>query len=156
MSRSARCLVVLLASLAVMTGVLTGCSSASAADALQRPAKDVSSAVRAASLAVDLRMEDSTTAAASSTAVDDMLGEVESATHEVHGVKAPLEDERAVRNDLLASFSTISRALVHARDVLGAPAAGPGEGQYQLSAVRDELRVATGQLDRLMAKAGIQ
>ncbi|MGF6834139.1 hypothetical protein QF015_002321 [Paenarthrobacter sp. TE4293] len=156
MSRSAGCLAVLLASLAVIAGLLTGCSPTSSADTLEGPAKDVSSAVRAASLAVDLRMADSTTAAAASTAADDMLGEVDSAAKEVHGFAAPTQEERALRNDMLASFSTISRALLHARDALTAPSADPGDGQARLATVQAELRTATEQLDSLMTKAGIQ
>jgi hypothetical protein len=159
MSKSARNLAAVLTFLAVIAVLLSGCSPRPSADTLEGPAEEVSSAVRAASLAVDLRMADRTTAAAASTAADDMLGEVESATDKIHGFDAPTQEERTLRNDMLASFSAISRALLHARDVLasssGEPAAS-SDGRVRLSTVQAELRTATEQLDSLMTKAGIQ
>ncbi|MBT2586651.1 hypothetical protein [Arthrobacter sp. ISL-95] len=159
MSKSSRSLAVVLALLAVIAGLVSGCSPRPSADTLEGPAKEVSSAVRAASLAVDLRMTDSTTASAASTAADDMLGEVEAATDKIHGFDAPTQEERTLRNDVLASFSAISRALLHARDVLTASSGEPAassDGQARLATVQAELRTATDQLDSLMTKAGIQ
>jgi len=159
MSKSARSLAVFLTFLAAIAGLVSGCSPHPSAGTLEGPAKEVSSAVRAASLAVDLRMADSTTAAAASTAADDMLGEVESATDKIHGFDAPTQEERTLRSDMLASFSAISRVLLHARDVLTASAGEPvasSDGQARLSSVKEELRTATDQLDSLMTKAGIQ
>ncbi|MGJ0385364.1 hypothetical protein [Paenarthrobacter nicotinovorans] len=158
MSKSPRLRTVLLTLLVAAAGVLAGCSQQPSADALKGPADEVSSAVRAASLAVDLRISDSTTAAAAATAADDMLGDVESATDEVHGLTAQTQEERVLRNDVLAAFSSISRALLHARDALSSSSNGPddGQGKARLSTVQGELRVATEQLDSLMTKAGIQ
>jgi len=158
MSKYPRFRNVALTLLVVVAGVLAGCSQQPSADALKGPAEEVSSAVRAASLAVDLRISDSTTAAAASTAADDMLGDVESATKEVHGLSAQTQEERTLRNDVLAAFSSVSRALLHARDALSSSSNGPndGQGKAQLSTVQGELRAATEQLDSLMTKAGIQ
>ena len=112
---------------------------------------------------MDLRIKDSTTAAAGSTAADDMLGEVGSATDEVEGFTAPTEKEKSLRDDMLATFATISRALLHARDALTAPGNAeqqeqgqPGSGADGLQEVLGELRSATDQLKALMTKAGIQ
>lgn len=156
-----RHLTAILLALAAIVGALSACSPRPSADALEGPAKDVSSAVRTATLAVDLRIKDNTTAAAGSTAADDMLREVESATDEVEGYAAPTEQERALREDVLAAFSGISRALLHSRDALTAPKSGPeqgqtGSGEAELSTALSELRSATDQLDALMRRAGIQ
>ena len=158
MSKAPRFRTLVLPILVILAALLAGCSQRPSAEALENPAKEVSSAVRAASLAVDLRIADSTTAAAASTTADDMLGDVESATNEVHGLSAQTQEERVLRNDALAAFSSISRALLHARDALSSSSGGPndGQGQAQLSSVQGELRVATEQLDSLMTKAGIQ
>jgi len=144
--------------LVILSVMLAGCSQRPSAEALKSPAKEVSSAVRAASLAVDLRIADSATAAASSTTADDMLGDVEAATNQVHGLSAQTEEERTLRTDVLAAFSSVSRAVLHARDALSSSSgsSGDGQGQSQLSAVQGELRAATEQLDNLMTKAGIQ
>ncbi|MDI2034714.1 hypothetical protein [Paenarthrobacter nitroguajacolicus] len=158
MSKFPRSRTVVLTFLVILSALLTGCSQRPSAEALESPAKEVSSAVRAASLAVDLRISDSTTAAAASTTADDMLGDVESATDHVHRLSAQTQEERVLRNDALAAFSSISRALLHARDALTSSSGGPndGQGQTQLTTVQGELRVATEQLDSLMTKAGIQ
>ncbi|MFC8040694.1 hypothetical protein ACFUOZ_15185 [Paenarthrobacter sp. NPDC057355] len=149
---------VVLTLLLVLAALLAGCSQRPSADALEGPAKEVSSAVRAASLAVDLRIADSTTAAAASTTADDMLGDVESATDHVHRLSAQTQEEGMLRNDVLGAFSSVSRALLHARDALS-PTSGvsdDAQGRAELSTVQAELRVATDQLDNLMTKAGIQ
>ncbi|MFF2841359.1 hypothetical protein [Paenarthrobacter sp. NPDC057981] len=144
--------------LLIVAALLAGCSQRPAADSLEGPAKEVASAVRAASLALDLRIADSTTAAAASTTADDMLGDVESATDHVHRLSAQTQEESMLRNDVLAAFSSVSRALLHARDALS-PTSGvsdDAQGRAELSTVQGELRVATDQLDNLMTKAGIQ
>jgi len=160
-SQYGRRLATILLALAVLAGALTACSQRPSPEALKGPAKDVFSAVQAATLAVDLRIKNSTTAAAGSTAADDMVGEVESATDEVEGFTAPTEEEKSLRDDMLTSFATISRAMLHARDALTAPSGGPEQGQpgsgaHGLPEVLGELRNATDQLKALMTKAGIQ
>ncbi|WP_224088964.1 hypothetical protein [Arthrobacter sp. StoSoilB13] len=166
MSRYGKRLTTILLALAVLAGALTACSQRPSPEALKGPAKDVFSAVQATTLAVEIRIKNSTTAAAGSTAADDMLGEVESATDEVEGFSAPTEEEKSLRDDMLASFATVSRALLHARDALTAPAGSPqpsgpeqgqsGSGENGLPQVLAELRSATDQLKALMTKAGIQ
>jgi len=159
MSKTARRVAVVLAFLAVIAGLVSGCAPQPSADTLKGPAKEVASAVRAGSLAVELRMADSTTAAAASTAADDMLGQVESATDKLHGFSAPTPEERTVRSNMLASFSAVSRALLHARDALNASSGAPlasADIRDMLSTVQSELRAATDQLDNLMTRAGIQ
>ncbi|BCW37700.1 hypothetical protein StoSoilA2_37560 [Arthrobacter sp. StoSoilA2] len=170
-SRYGKRLTTILLALAVLAGALTACSQRPSPEALKGPAKDVFSAVQATTLAVEIRIKNSTTAAAGSTAADDMLGEVESATDEVEGFTAPTEEEKSLRDDMLASFATVSRALLHARDALTAPAGSPqpsgpqpsgpeqgqsGSGENGLPQVLAELRSATDQLKALMTKAGIQ
>jgi hypothetical protein len=140
---------------------MTACSPHPSPDTLEGPAKEVFSAVQAATLAVDLRIKNSTTAAAGATAADDMLGEVESATDEVEGFTAPTQEEKLLRDDMLASFAAISRAILHARDALTAPDNGTeqgqaGSGEHGLPNVLRELRSATDQLEALITKAGIQ
>ena len=167
MTRQGGRLAAIFLALAVLAGALAACSPRPSAETLEKPAKDVFAAVQAATLAVDLRIKDSTTAAAGSTAADDMLGEVESATDEVEGFTAPTEKEKSLRDDMLATFATISRALLHARDALTAPGNAPGKAEQQehgqsgagadgLPEVLGELRSATDQLKALMTKAGIQ
>jgi hypothetical protein len=123
--------------------------------------KDAAAAVRTTAVAVELRLKDHTTAAAGSTAADDMLKQVDSATREVQQSSAGNGDDQDLREDALAAFATISRALVHARDALAAPQGGPEAGRTgsepsNLMPVLDELHRASDQLDALMTKAGIQ
>ncbi|MFJ4210446.1 hypothetical protein ACIPY2_18485 [Paenarthrobacter sp. NPDC089675] len=106
-----------------------------------------------------MRMKEHTTAAAGSTAADDMLKQLDSAAKDVKSIGAPTQDEQKLRDDVLATFTTVSRAMVHARDALAAPQGGPEAGQSEssnLAPVLDELHNASNQLDALMTKAGIQ
>lgn len=146
---------------ALLVGVLSACSEGPSTQALEGPMKDASAAVRTTAMAVELRLKDHTTAAAGSTAADDMLKQVDSATKEVQGSSAANEDDQNLRDGVLSAFATISRALIHARDALAAPQGGPEVGRIgsepsKLMPVLDELHRASDQLDALMTKAGIQ
>lgn len=146
-----------LAALAILVAVLSGCSPSPTAETLEGPAKSVAAALRATTLAVDLRSSDRTTAAAGTTVADDMLREVQTAIDEVESFTAATEAEQTLRDDTVAAFSTISRTILHARDALTAPTGESDDGQIgQLPTVLDELRSATDQLDALMTRAGIQ
>lgn len=113
--------------------------------------------MQATILAVELRNTDRTTAAAGTTVADDMLGEVESAIDEVEGLAVATDDDQILRDDMVATFSTVSRSILHARDALTAPRGEPDLSQpRQLPVVLGELKEATEQLDALMTKAGIQ
>ncbi|MFJ5956842.1 hypothetical protein ACIQC5_12900 [Paenarthrobacter sp. NPDC092416] len=154
--RSGRALAATLVMLAVLAGALAACSPRPAADALEGPAKSVSAAVRATTLAVDLRSSDRTTAAAGTTVADDMLGEVESAIDEVESI-ALIQEERGLRDDMLAAFSVVARSILHARDAMTVPSGESGIKQPgQLPEILGELRRADDQLHTLMAKAGIR
>ncbi|MFE4197070.1 hypothetical protein ACFRJ9_14485 [Paenarthrobacter sp. NPDC056912] len=140
-----------------LAGVLSGCSTSPTAESLEGPAKSVSAALRATTLAVDLRSRERTTAAAGTTVADDMLREVQSAIDDVEGLTVATEDEQSLRDSTVATFTTVSRTILHARDALTAPTGESGNGQTgQLPGVLDELRGATDQLDALMTRAGIQ
>ncbi|MFK0002360.1 hypothetical protein [Paenarthrobacter sp. NPDC090522] len=150
-----------LLALATLAGALSSCAQSPTSQALEGPLKEAVSAVRTTALAVDLRIKEHTTAAAGSTAADDMVKQLESATDEVGALSGATSDERKLREDVLATFSTASRAMLHARDALTAPQGGPedgqsGSGESKLAPVLDELHSASRQLDALMAKAGIQ
>ncbi|ERI36583.2 hypothetical protein A5N17_12300 [Arthrobacter sp. D2] len=146
---------------ALLVGVVSSCSESPSTQALEGPMKDASAAARTTAMAVELRLKGHTTAAAGSTAADDMLKQVDSATKDVQGTSASNGDDQDLRDDVLAAFATISRALIHARDALAAPQGGPEEGRIgsdpsHLMPVLDELHRASDQLDALMTKAGIQ
>jgi hypothetical protein len=88
---------------------------------------------------------------------DDMLREVASAIDDVQRFTAATEDEQSLRDVTVATFSTISRTILHARDALEAPITeSENDRTGQLPAVLGELRSATEQLDALMTRAGIQ
>lgn len=143
--------------LAFLTVALSACTPEPSADALKGPAKSVSAAVQATILAVDLRNTDRTTAAAGTTVADDMLGEVESAIDEVEGLAVATDDDQILRDDMVATFSTVSRSILHARDAFTAPRGESDLSQpRQLPVVLGELKAATEQLDALMTRAGIQ
>lgn len=149
----------MLLALATLVGALSACSQDASGQAFEGPLKDAASAVRTTALAVDMRMKEHTTAAAGSTAADDMLKQLDSAAKDVKSLGAPTQDEQKLRDDVLATFTTVSRAMVHARDALAAPQGGPEAGQSEssnLAPVLDELHNASNQLDALMTKAGIQ
>lgn len=149
----------MLLALATLVGALSSCSQGPSDKSLEGPLKDAASAVRTTIMAVDLRMKEHTTAAAGSTAADDMLKQLDSAANNVKSLSAPTQDEQKLRDDVLATFTTVSRAMIHARDALAAPQGGPEAGQTgssNLAPVLDELHDASNQLDALMTKAGIQ
>ncbi|WP_284987680.1 hypothetical protein [Arthrobacter sp. fls2-241-R2A-172] len=161
MTRSWKLLAATLAALVFVGGLLSGCAQSPSAGSLKGPAKEAASAVRAASLAVDLRLQERATAAAATTTADDMLKGMQSATDQLEHFGAKTQDEQSLRDRMLACFSAISRSLLHARDALAAPTSTPDggtdlAGSVQLPAVQGELRTATEQLDALMTKAGIQ
>jgi len=161
MTRIGKFLAAILTALIFLGGMLSGCAQSPSTDALKGPAKEAASAVRTASLAVDLRLQERATAAAGTTTADDMLKGMQSATDELESFGAKTQEEQSLRGSMLACFSTISRSLLHARDALAAPSSAPDGGKdlagsVQLPAVQGELRTATEQLDALMTKAGIQ
>ncbi|WOH18037.1 hypothetical protein IRJ34_17035 [Paenarthrobacter sp. GOM3] len=161
MTRRGKLLAATLAALVFLGGLLSGCGQSPSTDSLKGPAKEAASAVRTASLAVDLRLQERATAAAGTTTADDMLKGMQSATDELESFGAKTQEEQSLRDSMLTCFSTISRSLLHARDALAAPNSAPDGGKnlagsVQLPAVQGELRTATEQLDALMTKAGIQ
>jgi hypothetical protein len=146
-----------LAALTILIASLSGCSPAPSSESLKGPVESVSAALRATTLAVDLRSSERTTAAAGTTVADDMLREVASAIDDVQRFTAATEDEQSLRDVTVATFSTISRTILHARDALEAPITeSENDRTGQLPAVLGELRSATEQLDALMTRAGIQ
>lgn len=143
----------LAAVLVVLSCAATGCAAGPTPESLKGPAKQVSSAVRATAIAVDLRSDGRTTAAVGSTVADDMLSEVESAVGEVEALNPGNDQEQSLRDDMLASFTAVSGAILHARDILSSPRDGPSPSA-SLSGVRSELSRAREQLDGLLRKTG--
>lgn len=161
MSRFRRHFALMILALATLAGALSACAQSPTSEALEGPLKDAASAVRTTSLAVDLRIKEHTTAAAGTTTADEMVKQLESAMDQVKAFAGSTPDEQRLRDDAVGTLSTVSRAMLHARDALTAPTGGPeegqsGSGQNSLVPVLDELHNASNQLDELMTKAGIQ
>ena len=129
---------------------LTSCSAGSTVtDTVSTAAKDSSSAISTARLAVGLNSGGKLTKAATSTTLDDSLQEVQTSRDTVMRLSPTSAEDRQMREDALKVLETSAAGLTTARDALSSNDGGPS-----LSAGDKALAAAEEALAGLQQKAG--
>jgi hypothetical protein len=139
-----------LVALACLTALLTSCSAGGGVtNAVSTAAKDSSSAISTARLAVGLNSGGKLTKAATSTTLDDSLKEVQTSRDTVLRLSPTSAEDRQMREDALKVLETSAAGLTTARDALSSNDGGPS-----LSAGDKALAAAEEALAGLQQKAG--
>ena len=139
-----------LVSLACLTALLTSCSAGSAVtDTVSTAAQDSSSAIATAKLAVGLDSGGKLTKAATATALDDALKELQTSRNSVLRLASGSAEERESVQEALSVLDGCTASLTTARDAVASDDGGPSlpDGDRALAAAADRLSA-------LMAKGG--
>ena len=127
---------------ACLTALLTSCSAGGAVtDTVSTAAKDSSSAISTARLAVGLDSGGKLTKAAASTALDDALKEVQTSRDTVLRLSPTSSEDRQMREDALKVLDSSAAGLTTARDAVSSDDGGPSlsEGDKALAAAEQAL-----------------
>ncbi|MFC7847189.1 hypothetical protein ACFUTU_01790 [Arthrobacter sp. NPDC057388] len=144
-----------LVSLACLAALLTSCllgscsAGGTVTDAVSTAAEDSSSAIATARLAVGLDSGGKLTRAATSTALDDALKEVQTSRDTVLRLSPTSNEDRQIREEALKVLDSSAAGLTTARDALASDGGGPS-----LSAGDQALASAEQALAALREKAG--
>ena len=128
--------------------VLTGCSGGTPGT-ISTAVQDSSSAVATARLALAQDMAGKLTRAATSTALDDALKELEASRSSVLKLSPGSKEDRAAIGQALAVLDTCATAMTTARDAVAS-----GDGAPSLSDGESGLASAADRLSQLGAKEG--
>jgi len=140
-----------LAAVACLGAVLTSCSAGSAVrDTVSTAAQDSSSAIATAKLAVGLDSGGRLTKAATSTALDDALKEVQTSRDTVLRLSATSADDRQVREEALKVLDSSAASLTTARNAVSSDGGGPSlsDGDKALAAAEDALEQLTSKVGK--------
>jgi uncharacterized membrane protein len=140
-----------LVALACLTAVLTSCSAGSAvSDTVSTAAQDSSSAIATAKLAVGLDSGGKLTKAATSTALDDALKEVQTSRDTVLRLSPTTPGDRQVREEALKVLDSSAASLTTARNAVSSDGGGPSlaDGNKALAAAEDALEQLTSKVGR--------
>jgi hypothetical protein len=120
--------------------VLTSCSGA-VADTVSTAAEDSASAIATARLAIRQDADGKLTRAATSTALDDALKEVQSSRDTVLRLSPASPEDRQVREDALKVLDSSAAGLSTARDAVSSDDGGPSlsDGAQALAAAEEAL-----------------
>ncbi|MFE4541614.1 hypothetical protein [Arthrobacter sp. NPDC056727] len=138
-ARTARSALVPLACLAAL---LASCSAGgTVTDAVSTAAKDSSSAISTARLAVGLDSGGKLTKAATSTTLDDALKEVQTSRNTVMQLSPTSSEDRQMREEALKVLDSSAAGLTTARDAVSSDDGGPSlsEGDKALAAAEEAL-----------------
>ena len=128
--------------LACLTALLTSCSAGgTVTDTVSTAAKDSSSAISTARLAVGLGSGGKLTKAATSTALDDALKEVQTSRNTVLQLSPTSSEDRQMREEALKVLDSSAAGLTTARDAVSSDDGGPAlsEGDKALAAAEEAL-----------------
>jgi hypothetical protein len=131
--------------------VLTSCSTGSAVtDTVSTAAQDSSSAIATAKLAVGLDSGGKLTRAATSTALDDALKEVQSSRDTVLRLSPTSPEDRLVRDEALKVLDSSAASLTTARNAASSDDGGPSlsDGDRALAAAEDALSQLTAKVGK--------
>jgi hypothetical protein len=126
--------------------VLTSCSAGSAVtDTISTAAEDSSSAIATARLAVGLDSGGKLTKAATSTALDDALKEVQTSRDTVLRLSPASPEDRQVREEALKVLDSSAASLTTARNAVSSDDGGPSlsDGARALAAAEEALSQLT-------------
>ncbi|MFC9351614.1 hypothetical protein [Arthrobacter sp. NPDC057013] len=140
-----------LAAVACLGAVLTSCSAGSAVtDAVSTATQDSSSAIATAKLAVGLDSGGKLTRAATSTALDDALKEVQTSRDTVLRLSPTSPEDRQVREEALKVLESSAASLTTARDAVSSDDGGPSlsDGDKALAAAEDALEQLTSKVGK--------
>ncbi|MFF2317480.1 hypothetical protein ACFVTE_14585 [Arthrobacter sp. NPDC058097] len=140
-----------LVALACLTAVLTSCSAGSAVtDAVSTAAQDSFSAIATARLAVGLDSGGKLTKAATSTALDDALKEVQTSRDTVLRLSPSTPEDRQVREEALKVLDSSAASLTTARNAVSSDDGGPSlsDGDKALAAAGDALEQLTSKVGK--------
>ncbi|MDQ0863839.1 hypothetical protein [Arthrobacter globiformis] len=136
---------------ACLGALLTACSAGSAVtDTVSTAAEDSSSAIATAKLAVGLDSDGKLTRAATSTALDDALKEVQTSRDTVLRLSPTSPEDRQVREDALRVLDSSAAGLTTARDAVSSDDGGPSlsDGARALAAAEDALSQLTAKVGK--------
>jgi hypothetical protein len=124
--------------------VLTSCSGA-VADTVSTAAEDSASAIATARLAIRQDADGKLTRAATSTALEDALKEVQTSRDTVLRLSPASPGDRQVREDALKVLDSSAAGLTTARDAVASDDGGPSltDGNRALAAAEDALSQLT-------------
>ena len=133
------------------TALLTACSAGgSVTDTVSTAAQDSSSAIATARLAVSLDSGGKLTRAATATALDDALKEVQTSRDTVLRLSPASPEDRQVREDALKVLDSSAAGLTTARDAVSSDDGGPSlsDGARALAAAEDALSQLTARVGK--------
>ncbi|HEY3574268.1 MAG TPA: hypothetical protein VGK98_10635 [Arthrobacter sp.] len=140
-----------LAAVACLGAVLTSCSAGSAVkDTVSTAAQDSSSAIATAKLAVGLDAGGRLTKAATSTALDDALKEVQTSRDTVLRLSPASPEDRQVREEALKVLDSSAASLTTARNAVSSDGGGPSlsDGDKALASAEDALEQLTSKVGK--------
>jgi hypothetical protein len=136
---------------ACLGALLTACSAGgSVTDTVSTAAQDSSSAIATARLAVGLDSGGKLTRAATATALDDALKEVQTSRDTVLRLSPTSPGDRQVREDALKVLDSSAAGLTTARDAVSSDDGGPSlsDGARALAAAEDALAQLTARVGK--------
>jgi hypothetical protein len=131
--------------------LLTACSAGgSVTDTVSTAAQDSSSAIATARLAVSLDSGGKLTRAATATALDDAIKEVQTSRDTVLRLSPTSPGDRQVREDALKVLDSSAAGLTTARDAVSSDDGGPSlsDGARALAAAEDALAQLTARVGK--------
>ncbi|MBT2596278.1 hypothetical protein [Arthrobacter sp. ISL-72] len=121
--------------------LLTACGAGGISDTVSTAAEDTASAIATARIATRLEMDGQLTRAATSTALDDALKEVQTSRDTVLRLAPSTAEDRQLREEALKVLDTSTAGLTTARDAVSSDDGGPSlsDGDRALAAAEEAL-----------------